>query len=88
MINETIKYIKGDAEHRNRKRPTDTWRNHPPMSVKRNSLRKGADSLRKVDALICKYSDRIERKDDRLLKRKLKKREKEINELIDFREIV
>lgn len=74
MINETIKYIKGDAEHRNRKRPTDTWRNHPLMSVKRNSLRKGADSLRKVDALICKYSDRIERKDARRNSRKAKGR--------------
>ena len=74
MINETIKYIKGDAEHRNRKRPTDTWRNHPPMSIKRNSKRRASDSQHKVDALICRYSDRIERKDARRNNRKAKGR--------------
>ena len=74
MINE-VKYIKGDSEHRNRKRPTDTWRNHPPMSIKRNSKRRASDSKRKADAIHDKYSFSIERKDARRNKRRAKGRE-------------
>ncbi len=75
MINETIKYIKGNAEHMNRKRPTDTWRNHPPMSIKRNSKRRASDSKRQADNLHDKYSYSMQRKDERRNKRKAKQRE-------------
>ena len=75
MINETIKYIKGDDEHRNRKRPTDTWRNHPTMSIKRNSKRRASDSKRKADLLHDKYSYSMQRKDERRNNRKARQRE-------------
>ena len=67
MINETIKY-KDSILFDKRRRSAGT------LSVKRNSLRKASDSLRKVDALICRYSDRIERKDARRNSRKAKGR--------------
>ena len=73
MINE-VKYIRGNAEHMRAKRPTDTWRNHPTMSVKRNALRKQSDTQHKIDAMMCKISDRIERKDERRNKRNARKR--------------
>ena len=63
MQNE-VKYIKGDAEHRN-----------PPMSIKRNSKRRASDSKRKADALHDKYSYNMQRKDERRNKRKAKQRE-------------
>ena len=75
MINETIKYIKGDSEHRNRKRPTDTLRNHPPMAVKRNSKRRASDSKRKADNIEFGYGYKIDRAREREHKRKAKQRE-------------
>ena len=68
MINETIKY-KDTILYDKRRRSAGT------LSVKRNSLRKASDSQHKVDALICRYSDRIERKDARRNNRKAKGRE-------------
>ena len=68
MINEVIKY-KDTILYDKRRRSAGT------LSVKRNSLRKASDSQHKVDALICRYSDRIERKDARRNSRKAKGRE-------------
>lgn len=68
MINETIKY-RDTILYDKRRRSAGT------LSVKRNSLRKASDSQHKVDALICRYSDRIERKDARRNSRKAKGRE-------------
>ena len=75
MINETIKYIKGDAEHMNRKRPTDTMRNHPPMSIKRNSKRRASDSKRQADNIEFGDGYKIDRARERRNKRKAKQRE-------------
>ena len=74
MQNE-VKYIKGNSEHMRRKRPTDTWRNHPTMSIKRNSKRRASDSKRQADNLHDKYSYSMQRKDERRNKRKAKQRE-------------
>ena len=74
-MNNEVKYIKGNSEHMNRKRPTDTMRNHPPMSIKRNSKRRASDSKRKADALHDKYSYSMQRKDERRNNRKAKQRE-------------
>ena len=73
-MNNEVKYIKGNAEHMRAKRPTDTWRNHPTMSVKRNALRKQSDTQHKIDAMMCRMSDRIERKEERRNKRNARMR--------------
>ena len=44
------------------------------MSVKRNAKRRQSDSQYKVDALVGRYSDRIERKDIRRANRKAGRR--------------
>ena len=72
MQNE--KHIKGNASHMRRIRPTDCLRHVPTMSVKRNAGRRGSDSQHKVDALVGRYSDRIERKDIRRANRKAGRR--------------
>ena len=44
------------------------------MSVKRNAARKQSDTQHKIDAMMSKISDRIERKDERRNKRLARKR--------------
>lgn len=44
------------------------------MSVKRNALRKQSDTQHKIDAMMGRISDKIERKDERRNKRNARKR--------------
>jgi len=67
MINERIKY-RDTILYDKRRRSAGL------MSVKRNALRKQSDTQHKIHAMMCKISDRIERKDDRRNKRLARKR--------------
>lgn len=67
MNNERIKY-RDTILYDKRRRSAGT------MSVKRNALRKQSDTQHKIDAMMCRISDRIERKDERRNKRNARKR--------------
>ena len=70
---KTITHINTQLDARY-KRDTDKVSTIHKMSIKRNALRKQSDTQHKIDAMMCKISDRIERKDDRRNKRNARMR--------------